>query len=179
MMPSISDAFRQLVTDTENALITDDTVNFGIPKKLYFMHGNLKEITTQLEGLSKSPAHKNKKFPLIALFRDIKESLSDGQFGIDTTFNCKFAIFTLTEATYDSNQREEKNFKLILRPVLSEIINQIRQSVVFGMPTLESLKLEKWDCFFYGTTKDDKNSLNDYVDAIEVSNISLKIKTDC
>lgn len=188
-IPSISDAFRQLVSDTETALIADSTVVFpvGVPKKVYFMQGNIKEVNAKLTKLTQSPDHKGKKYPLVILFRDIKEDLSESQYGYQTEFNAKIAIITLTQATYDTEQREQNTFMPILIPVFQELIDQIRLSSAFGMPTVEQMRIEKYDCYFYGSglaasaaeRGNDKNLFNDFVDAIDVQNISLKLNNIC
>jgi hypothetical protein len=177
-MISISDTFRELIVKVEEALIADATVNFGFPKKLYFRHGNLMEIEKQLVDLSNSPADKNKKFPLFVLFRDIKEKLDEERFGFNTSFPCKFGIFTLTEQEYNSDQREEKTFKPVLRPILKEVINQIQLSSTFGMPNSKSLNIQKSDCFFYGSVLNNKNQFSNKVDAIEAS-INVTIHNKC
>jgi hypothetical protein len=176
--PSISTAFRQLVTDTETALQADANVVFpaDTPKKLYFMQGNVIEINTQLQILTKSKVHKGKKFPLVALFRDIKEV---PQIDDSVSFKCKFGIFTLTDQNYSSDQREEKTFVPVLRPIYEEILNQLSLSTAFGMPNVKDLQIDKWDCFFYGSVQNNKNQFSDFVDAIEVQNISLNLKSIC
>lgn len=180
-IPSISASFRQLVSDTEAALIDDSNVVFpsDVPKKLHFMQGNIAEVNARLQEMTNSPQHKGKKYPLFVLFRDIKEGLNEERFGLSTAFNAKFAIFTLTNPKYTSDQREEKTFTPILRPILEEIINQISKSKAFGMPTVKQMKIEKWDCFFYGSSQNNKNPFGDYLDAIEVPSISLVLKNKC
>ena len=179
--PSISGAFRQLVADTEASLIGDSSVAFpaDVPKKLYFMQGNIIEVNTRLQGMTNSPQHKGKKYPLVVLFRDLKEKISQERHGFGTSFNAKFAIFTLTDPKYTSDQREEKTFTPILRPILEKMITNISASSIFGMPTVEQMKIEKWDCFFYGSSQNNKNIFGDYLDAIEVPNISLVLKSKC
>lgn len=175
--PSISAAFRQLVTDTEAAIQEDTTVVFptDVPKKLYFMQGNVMEVSGQLLKLTKSPQHKGKKFPLVVLFRDIKEGIEDT--GIK--FKAHFAIFTLTQETYSSDEREVKTFNPILRPIFEEIVNQLQNSAAFNAPSLKELAIEKYDCFFYGSVQNNKNPFGDRVDAIDVTSISLSLNNNC
>ena len=183
MIPSISDNLRLVVAATEAALIADNDVNFGagISTKIDFRHGNLEEINAQLLEASKSakllkkPSHPH----FICLFRDFKETLKAGQYGATIEFKAKMGIFTITDPNYNSDEREEKTFKPILRPILLELINQFKKSVAFNMPSLDKLELEQWDCFFYGSSLNKKNQFNNYVDAIEITNISLKLKSIC
>ena len=181
-IPSISDALKQVVAATEAALIADTSVNFGrLPKKLYFMHGHQKEVNSVLQSQAAAAATQNNRFPLIVLFRDIKEELSidDGQsYLID--FKARLGIFTLTDPSYRSDDRERNNFKPILKPILEEFINQLTQSLAFQFPTINQLGLKYYDCYFYGSSLNGTNVFNDKVDAIEIESISLKlINTNC
>lgn len=175
-MPSISDAFKDAVALTEAAIIANSSINFGaIPKKVYFMHGHPKEVVSVLQSYTNSPAMKNQKYPLVALFRDIREDLNEQLFGLGSSFKCRFVICTLTTPTLRADDREQKNFKPILIPIFEELIKQISASSFFGCPTVENMKIAKWDRYFWGTQAADKNTLNDYIDAIEVESISLKL----
>lgn len=174
--PSISAALQQVTNRTLAALIADKKVQFGFTKQLYFRQGNLKEVNKQLTLAGKSPVHKGKRFPLIVLMRDFKETLEKGQYGSDASSKIKLLFFNLTQPDYSSDQREEKVFAPILRPIVSEFINQLSMSVEFGMPDIyDQMKPEKTECFFYGTSDDSKNAFGDYVDAIELDlYLSLK-----
>jgi hypothetical protein len=174
--PSISDAFEKVVQSTSDAIAANAAINWGtLPKKVYFMHGHPKEIVNVLQSYTNSPAKKNQKYPLVALLRDIKENVNQQQYGLGSKFNCSFLILGLTVPTYRSTDREVKNFKLILHPILSELLLQISLSSDFGCPTIEEMNIVKWDRYFWGTQAVDKNILNDYVDAVEVENISLNL----
>lgn len=177
LIPSISDAFQNIVAATEDALIADTSLDWGtLPKKLYFLHGHPKEIVSVLQGYTNSTgAKKNQKYPLVALFRDIKEEVNQQAEGLASRFNCSFIICTLTNPSDRSNDRQEKNFKPILLPIFTELINQITLSESFGTPTVNELKITKWDRYFWGTQAIDKNILNDCVDAVEVESISLQL----
>lgn len=166
------------------ALIANTSIDFGtIPKKLYFIQGNKKEILSVLQAMTKGPKTKDKKYPVIALFRDVKENLFEMKDGISTTFNAHLAIFTLTSPTYRADEREEKVFKKILIPIFEEFIRQLGKSKAFGMPTVKEMAIKKWDCYFYGSGfadgNKDRNILLDFVDAIDIESISLKLKNIC
>ena len=127
---------------------------------------------------SPNPAISNGKYPLVALFKDIRETLIDGPVGIESSFKCKFAILTLTTPDYRHDEREETNFKPVLIPILEGMLKQFTHSAQFGMPTMQQMNVQATDCYFYGTgfNQDNKNPFSDYVDAIEVESISLNIK---
>ena len=167
--------------DTEAAIIADKSINWGyLPKKITFMSGNFLEINARILEMTNStnPAISNGKYPLVALFKDIKETLTEGPIGIESSFKCKFAILTLTTPDYRHDEREAINFKPVLIPILEAMLKQFQQSAQFGMPTLQQMNVQATDCYFYGTgfNQDNKNPFSDYVDAIEVESISLNIK---
>lgn len=139
------------------------------------MQGNVTEIAGQLQKLTKSPQHKGKKFPLVALFRDIKENIEDTRIKI----KAHLAIFTLTQENYSSDERETKTFNPILRPVFEELVNQLQNSPAFNAPSLKEMAIEKYDCFFYGSVQNNKNPFGDRVDAIDITSISLTLNNNC
>ncbi len=179
-LPSISYAFKDVVAKTETAIIADNSLDWGtLPKKVYFMHGTLKEITSVLQAYTNSPTHKDKKYPLVILIRDVKEKVNDQRVGLGSSFKCRLLIVTITNKDYRSDDREIKNFKPILIPIFEELVRQIRKSRLFGMPTLKAMEIVKWDCYFYGSNVNDKNIFNDYIDAIDIESISLNTKNLC
>lgn len=139
------------------------------------MHGHPKEIVNVLQAYTNSPTHKNSKYPLIALMRDMPEDLREGVYGFKSDFKCRIVICTLATPTDRANDREVKNFKPILHPVLTEFVNQLSLSAAFGTPTVDELKIRKWDRYFWGSQAADKNVLNDCIDAVEIESISLKL----
>ena len=172
----ISDVLEIVTQRTEAALIADSTINFGtMPKKVYFMHGHPKEILGVLQSFTTSPTKKNQKYPLICLFRDIKEKLSEGQSGLTTASSPRIVICTLTSPSLRAEDRKVKNFDPILTPILLEFINQIRESEFFGSPTMAQLSITKWNRYFWGTESADKLILNDHIDAIEIESINLNL----
>ena len=176
-VPSISDAFRSVVLATEAAIIKDTSLNWGVlPKKVYFMHGHPKEIVNVLQGYTNSPDFKDKKYPLIILVRDIEdEEPLIGQNGIDISFKCQFFICTITSPDLRAEDREVKNFKPILHPILYEFLNQITISPLFSTETVEQMKMKWTDRYYWGANVIDKNQLNDYIDAVEIKQMTLTL----
>jgi len=179
-LPSITNAFKTLVEATEAAIIADATIDWGeLPKKLYFMHGHPKEIVQRLADLGKGSETKDKKYPLVALFRDIKEKITQGAQGLNSKFKVHLVICVFTEAKYRADEREEKNFIPILHPIVEHLIQQLTESSEFGCPSIDELELEKWDRYFWGTQSMDAQILLDRVDAVEIENITLSQSYFC
>lgn len=178
-LPSIKEAFKKVVAATDAAIQANAALNFGtLSKRVHFMHGHPKEIVALLQAYSQSPTHKNQKYPLIALIRDIREELSDHLYGFSTSFKGRLVICTITKPEYRADKREELNFIPILHPIFEEFINQLSLSEDFGTPTVDEMKIVKFDRYYWGTQSADANKLNDCIDAVEIESISLKIKNN-
>lgn len=173
----------------ETAIIANTSLVWpDLPKKVYFMHGNTKEIMAHLQSLSDGPKTKDKKYPLIALFRDIREEVEQQRFGLASTFKAHVGIFTLTNPEMRAADRELRTFKPVLIPIFEELVNQISKSILFGSPRINDMAIKKWDCYFYGSALNPdrasgapagKNIFNDWVDAIEIESITLNLKNIC
>lgn len=175
-LPSISDAFKEVVAATEAAIIANPALNWGtLPKKVYFQHGTIKEVTDVLQSFTNASVP---KYPLVFLVRNINERVHNTKYGLAPEFTCRVVICSLTNPFFRSDDRETKNFKPILLPIFEELIRQISESNLFGMPAIEDMKIRKNDSYFYGEYE-GKNKFNDYVDAIDVTNLSLKINNFC
>lgn len=180
LIPSISDAFKSVVEQVEADITADNSLNWGtLPKKVYFKQGTLKEINTVLTAYSTSQEFSAKKYPLICLIRDVKESLELQQYGLATNFKCRLLIINFTLPAYRADDRELLNFKPILLPIFESLIRQIGKSKNFGMPTVKDMQITKYDCYFYGSSENNKNIFNDYVDAIDIESITLRLKNIC
>lgn len=179
--PSISDAFKSVIPGVEQAIAARTDLDWGsIPKKVYFMHGHPKEILSVLQSYTQAGNDlKNCKYPLIALLRDVKEEILEDGMGMKSTFNARLVICTITSPNFRADEREVHNFKPILYPILEELIQRIMKSPVFGMPSRASMRLIKWDRYFWGTQAADKNILNDYIDAIEIERMLLTVNQNC
>lgn len=160
----------------EVAAATSNAVNIqGIPE-LYYMHGHPLEIITRLQEKTKNPAAKDKRFPLIALFQDFKEERGGviPHYG-DVSLN--MALIHYTKPEYDSTQRYEKVFKPVLYPMYYQLLNQFKKSKYIE-PPMGEIKHDKWDRLFWGKTGlygNTGNIFNDYIDAIELMNVKLKL----
>lgn len=180
MLPSISEGWRSVVEATSEAIAANPSVDFGpIPKHVYFMHGHPKEIVAVLQSYTNSPLMKSQKYPLVALFRDIREEVIQQANGLGIRFKCRAVICTLTNPNLRADDREQRNFKPILIPIFEELLRQFSLSPLFGMPTIEEMKVIKWDRYFWGSQMVDQNILNDYIDAVEIESISLNQNNIC
>ncbi len=97
----------------------------------------------------------------------------------DTQLN--FAICHQTEGDYKAADRYVNVFKPVLYPIYYSLMKQLTKSPLTVQGDQDMLQHDKWDRMFWGTSKvvggggTDRSYLNDFVDAIEIQNLALKI----
>jgi hypothetical protein len=105
----------------------------------------------------------------------IEESPLDNSYYADAT--CKILIATSTDSNYTQVQREEINFHPRLIPVYKELIKQLQQEIKLDNSSI--VKHQKRLLPYWGggdmIQSGQPNLWKDYVDAIEISNLKLKI----
>lgn len=156
-----------VITKVNTALTAE---SFG--KTVYYMYGHPKEITNRLQELSNSTTQKDKKFPLVILFTDI--TITHDTPGFYGSALLRMLVCNITEPTYISEKRTEVNFKPVLHPIKEELLNQLERHQQFTFQ--DELTYRETDMYYYGSQINDKNIFNDYIDAIELSNIKINIK---
>ena len=163
--PVIIDIFR---TITEKA-----SVNLDMP--LNYMHGHPNEITESLTEMTKNPTAAAGKYPLVALFQDFEEDKS-GDF---IKVKLQMIIAVLTSNKMKAPERYDASFRPYLYPIYEELIRVISRSGYFNESTERQVKHIKVDRLFWGRNGlygNQGNIFNDYVDCIEIKNLSLSVK---
>lgn len=162
----IVDHFTEIANATNAAL---QAKSFGYT--VYNKYGHPREIAQYLQELSNSPTEGDKKFPIIMMFTDI--TINKNIVGFYGSVSLHFLICNFTEPTYTSEQRTELNFKPILHPIKDEFVNQIEKHKGFTFPDVP--RFLETDMYFYGSTFNNKNVFNDYIDCIELRNFQINL----
>lgn len=155
-----------------------DRTRVRYKKDLFYMYGHPLEIVNRLQVLSTSKTKQLQQFPLIALFTDIP--LVVNTTGIYGTANLKLIIATSTKPEYSSEERLENTFKKILYPIQDIFLDEVYKHRQFTYEL--DLAYTTTDRFFWGKTGlygNEGNMFNDYIDAIEISNLIVNIKNKC
>jgi len=162
----IVDMFANIVSDVDKALFPT------LGTHVQFHYGSSIQILQKLVKLNEGITTKN-RFPLIALFQPFDEVIGTG-FQIQLNIK-KLVIATLTNSTDEVPKRYQKTFVPILYPIYYELLNQIIMSKQF---------LTTSPGFISHTKNDDPGSpppkgstFNEFVDAIELYNLKLKVLT--
>jgi hypothetical protein len=141
---------------------------------VHFMNGHPLEIINRLVKREQNGMEYD-KYPLVCLFHDFPEiQYANGT--IDTTLH--IAICRATDPNLIADERYEKNFKPVLYPIYESFIdNLIHNKSFIGY---SPMKITKYDRLFWGSDKLIKgqaNVFNDYLDAIEITNLTIKLNT--
>jgi len=143
--------------------------------EIHYQHGHPVEIIETLQQREDSTTLRFKKYPAIFLFQDFTETM--GELGIASNAKLHILIVAATDRDYKASQRYEKNFKPTLYPIYFELLNQIFKSGKVMVSSANKIIHTKMDRLFWGRNglyKNDANVFNDYLDAIEITDLQLK-----
>jgi hypothetical protein len=149
-------------------------------QKINYQYGHPRELIQTLSQNDLSPQFNQLKYPLIYLYMDFREQRGRTP-GIYADTQLNFAICHQTEGDYKAADRYVNVFKPVLYPIYYSLMKQLTKSPLTVQGDQDMLQHDKWDRMFWGTSKvvggggTDRSYLNDFVDAIEIQNLALKI----
>lgn len=151
---------------------------------VHYDYGHPSEILARLEAKAKTAKNRVNCYPLIGLFLDFPETTTGrpDMFSEATLhiFICHATINKLT-----SQERTERKFIPILYPIFEQFLKSILANPYISEKNYSALKYTKTDRYKWGTGgieyyKDGlKNTFNDFIDAIEITNLKLSFKKEC
>lgn len=147
--------------------------SLGIPV-LNYQYGDLYELNETLQQWAASPDDdfSGKRFPLVWLKQPY--SILRGDKGIyGRLADGVILIINSTNKDWKAKEREDNNFKPVLRPIYGELMNQIVVSPVFDEPLVESIPHVVSDVYFWDEQK--QYFFNDAVDYLCISGLRLRI----
>ena len=165
-MKSINDIFRDVVADT--AKIYGNNVSY--------MFGDWEYIAGQLTEWSESQKTSCLKFPIICLYSPYIEDRTSKTFGA----TLEFLIMIDTQKGYTNEEREKVSFQRVLRPVYDAFIRSILSSpdlINEYSGIVPHLYMENYRYGRKGVEADGK-PFRDFIDAIEIKNLNIKIKNN-
>lgn len=142
--------------------------------QVHYEHGHPFEIDNILQSWEKTPANSAVKYPLIALFQDFEETRGTAT-GTMAEVKLELIIATMTKPEYNASQRMCYSFIPILYPIYDQFIKSVYKSGYFFETNKEQIQHTKTDRMFWGKNK--AAAFGDYVDAIQITNLQLKVKT--
>ena len=166
-MITVVDIFADIVTEVQKVYDQD-----GLEKP-YFMHGHPVEIATILSEKDASDVYRYKKYPAICLFQDFDENWSADSIECNAL---NIAIITDTKAEFEASERYQNTFKDELYPIFNILIDKIKSSKHLNMHR-DQITFVKTDRLFWG--RNNQAIMNDFIDAIEISRLSLIFSNQC
>lgn len=176
----VKDLIRDVVKNVSTELTATLKAYDSNIKGVQYMNGHPLEIVNRLVKREDNGMEYD-KYPLIALFMDFPETIGN-DFG-SVEVNLHLAICRDTDPNLITDERYDVNFKPVLYPVYESFLKQLTL-FKYGKwkPFLDydvsQIQHRKIDRPFWGRETFLKNEANfgtDYLDAIEIRDLKLKI----
>lgn len=146
-----------------------------LAKPIFYTYGRPTQITTTLQELTQS-IPQTAKYPLIALFQDFPETRGNQNgYYANVTFP-KIVIATLSDKSKKNQARYDDNFKPTLYPIYQEFMKQLARHSEIIIQDPNDIPHVKWD---RPGTLPAAEGFNDFIDAIEITNLQLTFKQNC
>lgn len=165
------DVIAQYIPDLFTPIFSGVTADMGQP--VYYRWGHKKEIDADLKTRDVSKVKSNQRFPLAWLVMDFDEFKGDN-LDVYTKTKFSFVFAVTTKIDYTQEQRRDNSFLPLLLPMYASFLNRIGQSTTFRMPDAASIKHTMRLRPYWGDG--GTNLFADYVDCIEIVNLSLDIR---
>lgn len=147
-------------------------------QQIRYSKSSFDELIETLAQEDKSSVGRFTKYPLIHLVQDVSIERG-GDIGFYGLTNLNIIFIHQTRQAYKTQEREDKVFKPVLWPIYYEFMEQLKMSawITNTWQVTGEFRHRVTERGFWGTRQlqASKNILNDYVDAIEVQNLSIKI----
>lgn len=170
---NIPELFRAVAAKVNTTFSTRSTDPFPV----YFDYGRYLEITRRLTQKTMGVESKSERFPLIWLVIPFEERNGQTEEYTDLT-NLQIIIATLTKPDSTTPDRIADNFIPRLYPIYFELLNQVKESGYFSDIGygIEHRKIDQpyWDGKD-GVSGGGANMFDDFIDAIQLKNISLTV----
>jgi hypothetical protein len=151
-----------------------DPNNLRLP---YYLYGHPQEIVDILGEMDGDSVLKYEKFPLVILVQDFEEEM--GFEGYDSETSLNIIIATETDANLRSADRRAVTFTPILYPIYNLLIEKLKESTELDANKPVHTKIERPYYGRSGLYGNEGNIFNDFIDAIELQNLELKILKIC
>lgn len=161
----------------ENEKATHEDESDSMIETINYQYGHKRELIETLVGMSKEEENRVLKYPLVYLVQDFSETRGKEP-GIyaDVSLNILFVHHTVN--TSKIKARYEKVFKPVLYPIYYEFMEQLSKHPQIHVEDPRRIRHKKTDRSYWGRQAvggNDGLKLTDFVDAIEVEDLQIKI----
>lgn len=172
----IRDIVNGMTPDLLPVIQANETLALGktLINTIDYQYGHVKELIATLFQYDKSQGLKYTKYPLVYLLMDFaeKRGYEVGFYGV---ININLILIHQTDPSYKMTDRMNNVFRPVLYPIYYSLLNAIADSPWINENDPQMIKHTKIDRGFWGTEAMDATVLNDYVDAIDITNMQLTI----
>lgn len=145
---------------------------------VHYQYGHPLEIIKTLGHFDNGTTTPYDKYPLVAFFLDSEVDRTDKNY-----YGVQSVNIAIIRACKDANQnaaeRDEFNFIPVLTPIYMALMNEIKLRGDLFDGAFQDLPHRVTNRYYWGKSGlygNEKNIFNDWVDAIEINNLKLKIK---
>ena len=175
----IVDIMRTVVAAVEARLLPQLQAYDSNIQAVHYEYGHPIEILETLRQMDESSTLRYKKYPLVALFTDIKEQ--KGVLGEYSHATLQLVVVHHTKPEYKAEERRIKNFIPVIHPIVDELFNQVVKSKYFLDSSTNTLERTEIDRYYWGRQAaggNDANKGNDYLDATEIE-LNVRVNPNC
>lgn len=169
MLPYLPDIMKDVVARVDAVFSVDTQDAFNV----YFDYGIYSQVSKNI--YKSNPGN----FPLVWLVMKFHEDRGK-DFGIYADVTCRLIIAMPTKTEYTQAERDEEVFKPRLIPIYEELMNQIFEESRLSVDGPNKIKHTRILQPYWGggdvNGLDNKNLFENYIDAIDVQNLQLKLK---
>lgn len=148
---------------------------------VHYMYGHPKEVIDTLDQYNSSPKKMFDKYPLVAFFLDTDVDRGK-EVGIYGEYSVHMAIIReCADSNQTAKERDINNFIPVLTPIYMELMQEIKnRGGIFQLGLQETVPHRATNRYYWGRSGlygNTANVFNDWVDAIEIQNMKLKVRT--
>lgn len=177
-MTSVIDipALFSIIAEKVNSKLSKRLVD---PFEVYYDYGRYIEVTRNLVQKAGGVTTDSRRFPLIWLV--VPYSVTETMDGNEAKVrDIEIVIATRTEQDSNTTARIEKTFRPRLWPIYDELRSQIVKSGYFQDVDINNFHTRIDQPYWDGKETNGRNLFSDYIDAIQLKNISLTLnETTC
>ena len=162
---NIVDVIGDIVSEVQAEYDTENS------EKPYYLHGHPQEIINTIIERNAVEDLKFKKYPCIVLFEDFISGSQQGIF--KSTAKLNIVIMTDSSKDYKAEQRYDNSFDVILTPIYDLFIKQIARCRRIHKRA-GRVDHQKINHLYWGK-KDLGNFGVDFIDAIEIKDLDIKV----
>lgn len=178
----IGSVVQKVIADVLSKIKTNEAQVLGETgiTTINYQYGHFRELIQTLAQWDTDLTLRVQKYPLIYLVQDFKEQRGRLP-GVYADLALNIIICHQTQGDYKVTDRYVNVLKPVLYPIYYSLMNQLSKSNMTFAASPDLIPHDKYDRAYWGTSKQvgsggtDRSVLADYVDAIDIMNLQLKI----